>query len=117
MPHIILECSDNIIEGDLSKLLVLIQDLLVQTLPTALDSCKSRVIRHKEYVVGNNNKKNAFVHLSILILKGRKPEILQKAAELILLTLNNFFRQSTEKLNVGISLSIDDLPELYIKNK
>ena len=85
MPHLILEASANIHESNarLQQLLVECQDLLVRELPTKLESCKSRVILHDIYVLGDNHPDNAFLHLTVKLLKGRTPELLTNVATLL----------------------------------
>lgn len=115
MPQIILEASDNIIEKDFRQTLSEIHQILVKTLPTQLESCKSRVIRHKEFLIGNGNTDNAFIHLSIKIIQGRSEETINLTTNKILDVLKNNFKESTNKLSVKFSIAIDDLPQSYIK--
>lgn len=115
MPQIILEASDNVIEKDFKQTLSEIHQILVDTLPTKLESCKSRVIRHKDFLIGNGNADNAFIHLSIKIIEGRTKETCQLAANKILDVLKNNFHQSRNRLNLKFSIAIDNLPEVYIK--
>lgn len=115
MPQIILECSDNILEKDMTSLLLQIHQLLTDKLPTQLQSCKSRVLRHQDYVVANNDEKNAFVHLSIGVLKGRSHELLNSIATTILQLLKTSFSLSLAELNLQLSIAIRDLPDVYEK--
>ena len=115
MPHVIFELSDNIIEKDLSQILAQIHQILTDTLPTKLESCKSRVLRYPEFLVGNGNSNNAFIHLSIAVLSGRTREILDLTVNKITVILQNNFKESREKLNLNISVSISDLPAMYYK--
>lgn len=115
MPQIILEASDNIIETDLKKTLSEIHQILVDVLPTKLESCKSRVIRHKEFLLGDGDINNAFIHLSIKIIKGRAKEIIDTATNKIMIVLQNNFKESENKLNLKFSVAIDDLPQSYLK--
>lgn len=115
MPHIILECSDNIVEKDLKSILVNIQKVLVEKLPTTLESCKSRVIRHTEFVLSNDDPSNAFVHVTIKILKGRSDELLDSLSKTIIDYLVEAFKQSKGTLKFQISLNFEDLPNSYRK--
>ena len=117
MPHIILECSDNIIESDLKPICVDIQNILVDKLPTQLDSCKSRIIRHKNYVLGDNHINNAFVHVFISVMPGREQKLINIISEIILDRLKEFFLESLNCLNLQLSVAINDLPESYRKFK
>ncbi|MDP1723096.1 MAG: hypothetical protein Q8L85_00115 [Alphaproteobacteria bacterium] len=117
MPHIILECSDNIIESDLKPICIEIQKILVDKLPTQLDSCKSRIIRHKDYVLGDNHIDNAFVHVFISVMPGREQKLINSISEIIVDRLKVFFLESRDRLNLQISVAINDLPESYHKFK
>ena len=94
MPQIILECSHNVIESELSTLFGEIHQLLTERLPTQLESCKTRVIKHRDYYIGDGNANNAFVHLSIGVIKGRSKELLESIASVIMEKLKIAFSQS-----------------------
>lgn len=115
MPHVIVECSSNVVEKDLSSLLIDIQALLTQMLPTQLSGCKSRVIRHHEYVISNNDPQNAFVHVTVKVLKGRSKDLLDKVADSIMEKLKMAFNASFSSLNLQFTIAIEELPEVYHK--
>lgn len=117
MPHLILECSDNIIEKGPQLLNILhdCQRLLVENLPTSLDSCKSRIFRHQEYLLGNGNIKNAFVHLEVRVLKGRSETLLKQVAEkLKFCILAGLFESQNNDLILKVSVEIIELSNIYI---
>ncbi|MCS5710619.1 hypothetical protein [Candidatus Berkiella aquae] len=115
MPQIILECSDNILEKDFKPLLSQIHQLLVEKLPTELKSCKSRVLRHTNYLLGDGSSNQAFVHLSINILSGRSMELKQLVGATLMEVLMEAFHQSRETLELQLSIAIQDLPGIYLK--
>ncbi|HRE31510.1 MAG TPA: hypothetical protein PLD88_05985 [Candidatus Berkiella sp.] len=115
MPHIILECSDNIVEKDFHFLLSQIHQLLVEKLPTELKSCKSRVLRHAYYVIADGDPHQAFVHLSINVLAGRSKELQQAIGATLMEMLTKAFHQSREKLKLQLSIALADLPSVYLK--
>ncbi len=115
MPHVILECSENVVERNLSSLLIDIHSLLTQMLPTQLPGCKSRFIREKNYVIGNNDPQNAFVHITVKVLKGRSKELLDSVASAIMEKLKVVFQDSFSKLNLQFTIAIEELPEVYHK--
>jgi 5-carboxymethyl-2-hydroxymuconate isomerase len=117
MPHIILECSDNIIESDLKPICADIQNILVDKLPTQLESCKSRIIRHKDYVLGDGNSDNAFVHLCVSIMPGREQLLINMISEFLLERMKDFFHLSLNHLNLQISIRMNELPISYRKFK
>ncbi len=115
MPQIIFELSDNLIEKDFSKALVTIHQILTDGLPTTLASCKSRVIRYQDFLVGDGEVNNAFVHLSIGVLSGRTKETRDLVAHKILKFLEQYLSQSFAKLNLQITIAISELPEVFYK--
>lgn len=115
MPQLVLECTDNVLESNLSELLQDIHNLLTVELPTDLQSCKARIIKHSEYLVGNGHSKNAFVHLAVHVLPGRTPEKLDAIGNAILGVLQRKFQQSLSELNLQITVAIQDLPSVYKK--
>lgn len=115
MPHLILEASSNIIETN-DKVKVILQDcqnLLVDKLPTKLTSCKSRLVLHDVFVLGEGDASNAFIHLSVRVLKGRTPELLHEVAKLLVGVLGQGFSKSSEQLHLGISVEITELNDSY----
>lgn len=117
MPHLILEASANIYESNarIKQALMDCQKLLVAELPTELSSCKSRVVLHDIYVVADDAVNNAFIHLSVKILKGRSAELIKVIAEKLRLVLLANFVKSNNSLNLGISVEIVELNDSYVK--
>lgn len=115
MPHIILECSDNIVESDLNALLLQIHHTLSEKLPTDLVSCKSRVQRYSEFAIADGNAKHAFVHLAIAVLKGRSKELLDSVSITLLELLSTAFKASAAKFQLHLSVEIRELSDVYFK--
>lgn len=115
MPQITLECTDNIIEKDLTNVILQIHHILSKDLPTQLQSCKTRILRHQNCVVGDGDKRNAFVHLSVNVLRGRSVELLSSVGSTIIELLKSYFSLSLNELNLQITVAIQDLPEVYKK--
>lgn len=117
MPHLILECSDNIIEGNHQLLNILhdCQQILVENLPTSLESCKSRVVRHQDYLLGNGDGQNAFIHLEVKVLTGRSEELLKQLAEkLKAYILAHLSESQASDLKLKLSVEIVELSSIYI---
>ncbi len=118
MPQITLECTNNVLEkNNLSQLVLEINHVLSERLPTELASCKARILFIDNFVVGDNDKQNAFVHLSISVLKGRSTSLLDEIAAVIMQNLKAHFSSSLSKLNLQITIAIQDLPDVYHKLK
>ncbi len=116
MPHITFELSDNIIEKNIIHLLTEIHHILTEDLPTQLESCKTRVIHHQNFLIGNGDSNNAFIHIAIEVLQGRSEATLEVIANKILLILTKHFRESSTQLNLKISVAIKNLPAIYLRN-
>ncbi len=115
MPHITLEYSNNVLEKNINKMLIEMHELLSVQLPTQLKNCKSRIVRCDNYLIGDTNNNNAFVHLSILVLKGRSVELKNAIAAKLIQMLKEHFVESANHLDLQISVAIDDLPEVFQK--
>lgn len=115
MPHLVLEVSSNIIETNekIKTILQECQNLLVDKLPTKLSSCKSRLVLHEIFVLGDNHSENAFVHLSVRVLKGRQASLLNETAVDLKNVLSNGFAKSLGHLKLGISVEITELTDHY----
>lgn len=115
MPQILLEYTDNIVENDLSETLLKVHHILTEQLPAELNTCKSRLSRLENYVIGNGEKDHAFVHLSVDVKKGRAPELLDSVASNLLNILKETFAAASSKLNLQITVAIGELPDVYKK--
>lgn len=117
MPHLVLEYSNNITGIDnLNKLFDKLHHLLAEELPTQLSSCKSRCIIHPLFFVGDQDKANAFVHLTIKILSGRSQHKKNYLGEIALNVLKDFFEPAATHLTVKASVELMDLDKNYFKN-
>lgn len=117
MPQITFELTDNIIETELDNILLEVHHILTDTLPTPLDNCKSKILRHQKFLVGNGDSNNAFIQLSIECMSGRSQETLDLTAKKILKILQNNFKESHKKLNLQVGVTIKELPAIYHKYK
>ncbi len=116
MPQLILEYSANIIEKDnISTLLASINKLLSEQLPTEIRNCKSRALAYSSFCIGDGNPQNAFVHLNLKIKAGRSRELLNILGNQIIEILKKYFSNSISKLNLEITLEIDELQDSYFK--
>lgn len=114
MPQVILEYSDNVKLADHKSLFLLLHNILAETLPTKISSCKSRAVVCQNYFLGDGNANNGFVHLSVGVLKGRSEETLAATANKLLEALSNFLDDQMKSINIDISIAISELPATYI---
>lgn len=115
MPHLILECSDNISNIiPFETIFTQLHQLLSTALPTQISSCKGRVITHDKYFIGADFSKNSFLHLTIKIMPGRSDEVKQKVGKGVLKTLEDLTNDLNLN-NVPISVELIDLNTHYFK--
>jgi 5-carboxymethyl-2-hydroxymuconate isomerase len=104
MPHLTLEYTDNL-NFDVQRLLARLHDEIVATGAVNLKGIKSRAIRHSEYRIADGDEGYAFVHVNLLIRKGRPLEIQQEATQRVMAVLKDTFGDRFE--NEYLSLSVD----------
>lgn len=115
MPHLILECSDNIASNiDFNSMFNHLHHYLADTLPTQITSCKSRVNIYDHYFIGNDFEKNLFIHLTIKILPGRTAETKKKVCAYIHNYLNDLLERKAIN-NTSVSVELLELSSFYIK--
>lgn len=109
MPHMIIEYTDNI-SLDTRIVAKELHTCLEKELPTDIAGCKSRFIKLSDYVVGNGESDERFIHVTLQALATRTDEKYQNAANAII----SHFKQVTSA-DVQISISVEMLPSLYFK--
>lgn len=111
MPQITLDYTANVNLGDVQVLVAQIHDLLTERLPTSLDNCRTRVVCHETYRVGDGAPDKGFVHLRIDILKGRSLELRTAVGEALL----ELLKASLSQPGVAITLALGELPDVYCR--
>ena len=116
MPQMTLEFSSNVFEkNDLASLFKKCHTSLAETLPTDIKSCKSRATEQNNFLVGNGNEKNAFIHAALHVMPGRTTHALEKTAAAILDILKMHFAKSLQELELQITVAVYELPNIYLK--
>lgn len=116
MPQLMLEYSSNMVENNkLNDLLKNINKFLSKSLPTDLFSCKSRSLECGVYCIGDGSSNNAFVHVNLKVMPGRDSNKLTEVGNGVLNILKEFFYESSQKLNLQITLEIEELQKTYFK--
>ncbi|MCC2646950.1 MAG: hpcD [Rickettsiaceae bacterium] len=116
MPHLTFEYTANIENYDFKSTLKEIHNILAEMLPTKIENCKTRIVKHDDYIIGVGEDNKAFINISIKILPGRSEELLNSITEKILNHLRQIFSESHKDLNIGISIGISVLPGNYRKS-
>lgn len=116
MPHIHLEYSDNIENLEIKPLLVSLNQTLIQGgyAQAGLD-IKSRATCQTDYVIGNNEEKQAYIHVKLSLLTGRTVELRQEIAAALLKTLTE---QIPKQIKVTVQFCVEILEmerDIYVK--
>jgi 5-carboxymethyl-2-hydroxymuconate isomerase len=112
MPHIILECSDNILgQLDGEKTLKSLHEALASAGPFAMPSIKSRIVQHTHFRVGEGAAKNVFIHLSLAILPGRSSVEKKTAGEELFKVLKQNFPLTLAEAPHSLTLEVRELDE------
>ncbi len=116
MPHVILECSNNISElYDFKKFFVTLHEYLSLTLPTQISSCKSRVQSYSQCYLGKEGEQESFIHITIKIIAGRSDETKKQIGVHVLALLEQIAQEYTLAPS-KLSIEILDLNTHYYKN-
>lgn len=116
MPHLIVEVSSNIIDHiNHHQLFSPLHQLLQQKLPTDILSCKSRLVAHDRYYLGDGNQPNAFMHLTFKIMPGRDKKKLTILCQEIIDYLKNYAQELKTENTITISLELLELDDYYLK--
>lgn len=116
MPHVTIEHSVNVSYDKVAPLLPAIFSVLVAELPTQLESCKGRVLRHEQFLVGDGHAHHAFLHVNIRVLPGRSPAVHQRVTELVMAALKEAFANQSSELRLQLTVDIGDLSAAYQKH-
>jgi 5-carboxymethyl-2-hydroxymuconate isomerase len=108
MPHLTLEYTDNL-EIDVQHLLARLHTEVVATGAINLKGIKSRAIRHTDYRIADGNPEYAFVHVNLLIRKGRSIEIQQEAARRVMAVLKDACGQRFDSGYLSLSVDIQEM--------
>ena len=82
MPHLVLEYSDNITPHvPMDTVLAGLHKNFTAFETIPLDDTKTRAKPYTHYLVGSQGRQKAFMHLNILMMKGRPQELRDKIGE------------------------------------
>ncbi|MFT3741448.1 MAG: 5-carboxymethyl-2-hydroxymuconate Delta-isomerase [Gammaproteobacteria bacterium] len=116
MPHIVLEHSANLIEkANLTKVFQKLHEILSTGLPTNILSCKSRAYECEQFLVGEGQANDAFVHCEIKIMAGRSTEVREQVSVQVIELLQESFAESMAKFNLQVTLELNELIGIYQK--
>lgn len=115
MPQITFEFTENVLEkNNLSPVMEGIHYILVENLPASLSACKSRIIEIENYLIGDGDHLNAFVHLGVKIKSGRTDKVKSTTAQKLLDHLISHLTQSKDERNLSVSVEIAEISDYYV---
>lgn len=117
MPHLAIECSDNLKSVSPQAAQALLKEcfaVLVAELPTQLDACRGYIDSHQNFLVADDPAR-AFVSVYIKVLSGRTDEVLDSTARKIFKIVQDVFKANNPDLQIDIAVEIRNLAKAYIK--
>jgi 5-carboxymethyl-2-hydroxymuconate isomerase len=114
MPHIIIECSQNIVsELECLDICQVTYNMLADTQLFSPNDIKSRIHSVSSFYVGPKGKAGSFVHVVIQILEGRDLAIRQELTKNMFDKLNQLFSHAD-----SVTVDLEELSkETYQKRK
>jgi 5-carboxymethyl-2-hydroxymuconate isomerase len=115
MPQITVDYSENLESAfDRRAFALALHPLVVETVDTKLDACKTRFRQVEETVVGGGTPAATVIHISIALLPGRAPELKAQLSEAVLDLLAGHI-EPVEGTLPAISAEVRDLEPSYRK--
>lgn len=110
MPHLTLEYSDNLIPHiTMETLLPELQNTFASFETISLAETIGRAMPYSYYVVGENGRHGALIHLSILMYQGRPQALRTQIGEAMLAFLTAKLAHLPSQLIVSISVEIREM--------
>ena len=110
MPQITLEFTANVrIDSDWGTLLPKIHQLVSKIAGIPIGNCKSRILEHTRYYVGDGSGEQAFVHLEIAILEGRDDTTKAELGNSLLSMLQTHLLPENAGKDLQITVEIKDI--------
>jgi len=115
MPHVIIECTENIFPGKPEELLVNAAHTLAEIGPFKPMQIKSRIIPIKHSALGYDIENHAFIAAEIVLLDNKPPEKLEDLSEGIQKVLLQYSEGLEMKTSVTTPITLAD-ESLYKKD-
>jgi 5-carboxymethyl-2-hydroxymuconate isomerase len=110
MPHLVLEYSDNLTAHiTIETLLSALHKHFVSYDTILPEETRTRALSYHHYEVGEKAKKAAFMHLSILLFKGRPQALRTQIGEGVLALLKQRLDRVPAQLPCDISIEIREM--------
>ena len=109
MPIINFEYTDNLkIDSKIKSFLLETHNILVREIKTDLRTCRSSIMKCDNYVIGDDDPKNAFIVLTIRMLPGRTDEIKKRLGEILLQKIHHDFSGEIETHDTQVRVSLTE---------
>jgi 5-carboxymethyl-2-hydroxymuconate isomerase len=86
---------------------------LVKEIKTDLRTCRSNITKIVDYVVGDNNPKNAYIILRIQILPGRTAEVKHRVGKILLEKIHANFSDEIKNHDTQVRVSLTETDKQY----
>jgi len=115
MPNITFEYCGNLSLDNIEPVVISIHKILETELPTAIENCKTSMVKANDFIIGDNDKKAAFIRIQIYIMPGRSEKLLKDTSQKITNFLRDAYRDLYDQFDLQISVAIIGLPKSYCK--
>jgi len=114
MPVVTFEYTKNLgIDRDVKPFLNRIHQALVDIINTDLLTCRSTVVGHEHYLIGDGNPRHAFIQLSIRMLPGRNKETKDQLGQHLLLMIRETFEKAIAQYDVQLRVYLTEIERDY----
>ncbi len=109
MPIITLEYTSNLsIDKKIRPFLLEAHNILVDVIKTDLRTCRSKIIKIDDYVIGNGDSKNASIVLTIRMLPGRSDETKHQLGKILLDKIHRDFSDEITKHDTQVRVYLTE---------
>jgi 5-carboxymethyl-2-hydroxymuconate isomerase len=110
MPHIVIECSDNVrARADVPALLERVHAAALSTGIFPEGGIRTRLAERHDYVIADGDPANAFVHVVLRIREGRDVATRRRAAETVFEAVCEALEATFATAPLAISLEIQEI--------
>lgn len=114
MPILNFEYSSNLnLDQKIKTFLLETHLILVDVIKTDLLTCRSSIDKRENYVIGDDNKKSAFIVLRIQMLPGRSDEQKDHLGNLLVKKIKDDFHEIIRKYDTQVRVYLTDTDMRY----
>ncbi len=110
MPHLIVECSENVARAvALDDLVRALHETAIATGVFPLGGIRTRVHVSRHYRIADGDPRHAFVHVQMRIARGRDLATRKRAGEQVFAALRDGLAALQETNTIALSLEIEEI--------